>query len=402
MAASESDFTTLVPSGSGVFPADQHPKMARAIQALTAYFNAKVSVGSEPDDNLQYVEFGDAGQHNHIRVGYNGLSFVVDDNTGTEGSPVWTTRFSIIAASGNSVFTNSVTIPGALLGITGLSLASGNIDVGGGNVTNAADLSSVTGTFSGAVNGFTIGAPSGAPPDVAAAGAVGTATRFSREDHTHKGVASLDTNASGTPLSGALNLVDGTGISISKAGSDITIDASAAVPTYGDGVQIVGSTVSVDLLSGGYLSIETTQLRYDPPDRQYITLTGADKTAVTAEIVVQNAAATLCQVQLANADGAKKYRVSYSVSFGRTGSTPFVTARVRMGALGTTSDAIQHAAYSTHDGNTDNGTISIPCLEITPAANDWVSLTIEAVGGTVTQFVASGYQPILEVVEIQE
>jgi hypothetical protein len=78
--------------------------MARCVQALTAYFQAKITTGTEPADVLNGIAFAVDGQSTTVkdwRVFVNSSnSFLVQENTGTDAVPVWTTRLELPLGGG--------------------------------------------------------------------------------------------------------------------------------------------------------------------------------------------------------------------------------------------------------------------------------------------------------------
>lgn len=99
MAATESNFTNIDTDGVGAYLGDQWPGLAAAVQSLTLYFLAKVAEGAEPTDVLSGIMFGLGGQstnHKDWRLrADSGGDFLVQENTGTDASPVWATRLTI-------------------------------------------------------------------------------------------------------------------------------------------------------------------------------------------------------------------------------------------------------------------------------------------------------------------
>lgn len=78
-----------------------------AVQALAKFFNHAVSGGTVPADILQGLIFGLTGQttnRNGWRVQVSsGGDLVFQRNTGSEGTPAWTTRFTLPSAGGITV-----------------------------------------------------------------------------------------------------------------------------------------------------------------------------------------------------------------------------------------------------------------------------------------------------------
>lgn len=82
------------------------------------------------------------------------------------------------------------------------------------------------------------------------------------------------TGLTATPANGQVAIGNGTGytlstltagsnITITEGSGSITIAAAAGAPVAGDGIDVAGSTVSVDLKANGGLVIETTELAVD-------------------------------------------------------------------------------------------------------------------------------------------
>jgi hypothetical protein len=69
-------------------------------------------------------------------------------------------------------------------------------------------------------------------------------------------------NSTGNTLSKS-TLTAGSGVSITNGNGTITINASGANFTAGDGLDLVGSELSLDLKANGGLVIETTELAVD-------------------------------------------------------------------------------------------------------------------------------------------
>jgi hypothetical protein len=103
-ATQESDFTSIVDtSDSGAalkYLADQYPLVARALHGLACYFVQKVSTGTEPTDVLVGIVLGEGTDHNKWRLFVTGSDLYVQENTGTEGSPTWTTRVTCDITTG--------------------------------------------------------------------------------------------------------------------------------------------------------------------------------------------------------------------------------------------------------------------------------------------------------------
>jgi hypothetical protein len=99
MAASETDFSALVESGDA-FLADEWPLIVRAVQALTPFFVQQFASGTEPAHVLEGLALGESTTHFQWRVMVVGTDLLVQENTGTEGTPIWTTRNTFATGSG--------------------------------------------------------------------------------------------------------------------------------------------------------------------------------------------------------------------------------------------------------------------------------------------------------------
>lgn len=100
MAATESDFTGLSLDGIGAYLGDDAnwPAIARAVQALNLFFVQKHTAGTEPTDVLIGLSIGEGTDHHSWRLFGSGGDLLIQENTGTEGTPVWTTRTTFTAA----------------------------------------------------------------------------------------------------------------------------------------------------------------------------------------------------------------------------------------------------------------------------------------------------------------
>lgn len=105
MAASESDFTDLTESGDA-YLSDEWPLLVRAIEYLTPLFAQTDIAGTEPTHIIEGIRWGEGTGHNEWRIITVSGDLLVQENTGTEGTPVWTTRNTFVSGSGLSVATD--------------------------------------------------------------------------------------------------------------------------------------------------------------------------------------------------------------------------------------------------------------------------------------------------------
>jgi hypothetical protein len=113
MAATESDYSGIYESAQSpaVHLKDQWPDLVRAVQALAAFYVGKNTSGTEPADALHGLAFALTGQStNHLdwRINTDTADLLIQENTGTDASPVWATRLTI-GAGGFTVPTHAST-----------------------------------------------------------------------------------------------------------------------------------------------------------------------------------------------------------------------------------------------------------------------------------------------------
>lgn len=367
--ATQGDFSTLVTSGGNV--GDQWPSLVRIIQDLGAIWNAIQKTGSAPADQINYLIFGDeSGNYNKLRVGFhtgtNSLRF--DRNTGTEAVPVWTNALSVNFSTG------------AVTAGAGLTLA-GALDLAGGAILNPGTIDGITVSGHGSrhLPGGADALSTAAPSSIGSSNTEGAASAFSRSDHVHQGVHSIDEDSSGSPIYGDVNFVSGSGITISRSGQDITVAASAGAPAR---------LYSSEAVTTGNLDGASDH----------------DLTTITALVIP------------GTPDGVKKYRVNGCVSYSESSasaSKPVSEAQVKVwvGANGNTSDTtpILTVGGFIWDNTAANNkaTVAVAGFEITPAANDRIGISARCGRSGGQTFTVSGdndsegYRTWLEVVEIQ-
>lgn len=308
MAASDKDFKNL--AESNVYLSDQWPLIVRSVQSLLTVFREKIVTGSEPEDYLLGWYFSNGSDNRKfIRVQYNsGTSeFLVSKNTATEAAPSWTDMFKI------DIATIAVTIPGNLT-VTG-TLTGGNH--ASRHLPNGADA-------------LTTGAPS----DIGSSNTAGTANAFSRQDHVHRGVTSVDTDSSGAPLYGAVNFTSSGLADVSKSGQTVTVNAQ------------VSNTIRVT------------------------NNTGVDQT-ITTTTALNN----MSNLSLTGADGSKRFSLSLNVAVRNAGSAArTITINVHKGAAGTTGDTVIYQLNRTVTNALDDF-FCIANLEITPSASEKITIS---------------------------
>jgi hypothetical protein len=113
------DGTNLVETGTGVWLGSdategQWNKLVRLLKALTAISIQKVGGGSEPTDILEGWILGLSPNRNEWRIKVVGTDLLVQENTGSEGTPTWTTRNTFATGSGLTVGSDH----GLLAGLT--------------------------------------------------------------------------------------------------------------------------------------------------------------------------------------------------------------------------------------------------------------------------------------------
>ncbi len=132
MPASSSDFTSLQQSGETI--ATQWPPLVRAIQSLRLLFEQKVATGTEPNDVLVGLILGEGVNRNEWRIRVNGGDLRLEENTGTEATPVWTLRNTFVAGSGLGNLDASIITTGqfadARIAVTNVTQHQGSIDHG--------------------------------------------------------------------------------------------------------------------------------------------------------------------------------------------------------------------------------------------------------------------------------
>ena len=269
-------------------------------------------------DNILYYGFGDAGggaASSVISIAGSGAFTTLTTNQTISGNKTFTGTVDLSGAtlSGNTTFSNNLTVSGDLtvsgttttVNSTQVDVADKNITLGnvgtptdstadGGGISlkgatdklfrwlNATDSwtsSEHIDLASGKefkINGTSVlsGSTLGSGVTSSSLTSVGTLTSGTWSASTiavNKGGTGqtsytngqlLIGNTSGNTLSKA-TLTAGSNITITNGNGSITIAAAAGAPTAGDGIDVSGSEVSVDLKANGGLVIESTELAVD-------------------------------------------------------------------------------------------------------------------------------------------
>lgn len=365
-ATKSADFDQLQETGSYVDLQWDH--LIKVIVDLWAIHQGHEQNGTPGDGTgtVTYYYVGTSSSARKVlRMGTDGTDFLVDKNTGTDAAPTWVNMVTINISSLAATLPAGLTIAGALVGVTTLSLG-GDLTMGGNDILSAGAITATT------VNGVDPSshasrhAPGGSdalalgtPVAIGSANAAGSASTFPRSDHVHAGVREVDVDGAGS-LQGAIDLVSGDGIRLARSGNQVTFER----------------------------------------ERYHAEISGGDDTlAAATEIIVQDSAGSpnLLQVQLSGADASKDYLASFSFYLQQATNASDLTIRVRVGSLGTTSDAVVFD-FEDFISSARSTLISVSDLLIpSPALNDWVSISIESSAVTSTLKASGTAKPQLEV-----
>lgn len=268
-------------------------------------------------DSILYYGFGDSGgaASSVIAIGGSGAFATLTGNQTISGNKTFTGTVDLSGAtlSGNTTFDNNLTVAGDLtvqgttttIDSTTIDVADKNITLG--NVSTPTDTTADGGgiTLLGAtdklfrwldssdswtssehldlasgkayyINGTSVlsGSTLGSGVTGSSLTSVGTLSSGTWSASTiavNKGGTGqtsytngqlLIGNTTGNTLSKA-TLTAGSNITITNSAGGITIAAAAAAPVAGDGIDVAGSTVSVDLKANGGCVIESTELAVD-------------------------------------------------------------------------------------------------------------------------------------------
>ena len=285
--------------------------------APTTLAPSELAFNENSSDRKLYYGLGDDGDGTSssvIAIGGDGAFTTLDTAQTISGNKTFTGTcdFSGATLSGNTTFSNNLTVSGDLtvdgttttVNSTTVTVDDKNLELGsvatptdttadGGGITlkgatdktfnwvnstdswtasEHLDLASgkefkINGTS--VLSGSTLG--SGVTgSSLTSVGTIATGTW----NGTAIGIAYGGTGLTATPANGQLAIGNGSGytlstltaganITITNSAGGITIAAAAAAPVAGDGIDVSGSTVSVDLKANGGLVIEATELAVD-------------------------------------------------------------------------------------------------------------------------------------------
>ena len=278
---------------------------------------APSEVAFNENDKKLYYGFGDDGDGTSssiITIGGEGAFSTLTTNQTISGNKTFTGTVDLSGAtlSGNTTFSNNLTVTGDLtvngttttVNSTTVTVDDKNIELGsvatptdttadgGGitlkgtsdhtivwtNSTDSWDFSEHVNAASGKefkINGTSVLSSSTLGSGVTSSSltSVGTLTSGTWSASTigtSKGGTGQTTYSNGQLLignsSGSLSkatITAGSNITVTNSSGGITIAAAAGQPTAGDGIDVSGSEVSVDLKANGGLVIETTELAVD-------------------------------------------------------------------------------------------------------------------------------------------
>lgn len=285
--------------------------------APTTLAPSELAFNENSSDRKLYYGLGDDGDGTSssvIAIGGDGAFTTLDTAQTISGNKTFTGTcdFSGATLSGNTTFSNNLTVSGNLtvdgvtttVNSTTLTVDDKNIELGsvatptdttadGGGITlKGATDHTITWTdstdswdFSEHVNAasgkeFKINGTSVLSSSTLGSGVTGSSLTSvgtiatGTWNGTAIGIAYGGTGLTATPTNGQLAIGNGSGYTLSTltAGSNITITnsaggitiaAAAGAPTAGDGIDVSGSEVSVDLKANGGLVIESTELCVD-------------------------------------------------------------------------------------------------------------------------------------------
>lgn len=329
-------------------------------------------------DNILYYGFGDAGGNaasSVIAIAGSGAYCTLTGNQTLSGNKTFTGTVDLSGAtlSGNTTFSNNLVVSGDLtvqgttttIDSTTIDVADKNITLG--NVTTPTDVTADGGgiTLKGAtdktfnwvdstdswtasehidlasgkefkINGTSVlsGSTLGSGVTASSLTSVGTIATGTWNG-TAIGIAYGGTGLTATPTNGQLAIGNGTGytlatltagsnITITEGSGSITIAASAGAPTAGDGIDVTGSEVSVDLKANGGLVIESTELAVDLGASGItgtLAITDGGTGSTTASGALSNLGLTATAAELNTLDGITSTTAELNIVDGGTSAT---------------------------------------------------------------------------------
>ena len=336
MPATSKDFEQLPETwpGGSVFKFTW-PLIARAVRGVYSLWRNKIIGGTEPDDYIVGFYLSSGSNRKAYKIELTGTDLIIAKNTGSESVPIWVNKFTLNQSTDLITTAADVTVGDDLIVTDALTVG------GNASIVGTLNVPTVTGWLHASAHqpGGADAIPTGTAVDVASANAAGTASSLARSDHAHKGVASLDVAASGTPIVGAANLQQSGLASVAKAGQNVTVGAQLSAPVEAKNIasQTEASVNEVLLTSLSNL-----------------TLTGANSTKkflVIAKVTIDNLA----------------------------GAANTVTVRLRVGPNGTTADtsiaesSLIHAIAAAAGDKLIHTLITV----ITPTSGDKISLSMQ-------------------------